>query len=71
VELASAVEYSANELDRSKRWVIKETLTSLLEARERRHQMVLVDLADVDEGRVISHEDRLDFTIIIGLRYSL
>ncbi|CAI1852692.1 putative plasmid-related protein [Serratia proteamaculans] len=62
VELAAAVEDLANELDRSKSWVIKEALTSMLEARERRHQRVLAGLADVDEGRIVSHADMLDFT---------
>lgn len=62
VELAAAVEDLAKELDRSKSWVIKEALTSMLEARERRHQMVLAGLADVDEGRIVSHADMLDFT---------
>lgn len=47
VELAAAVEDMANELDRSKR----------------RHQRVMAGLADVDEGRIVSHADMLDFTV--------
>lgn len=38
VELAAAVENLAIELDRSKSWIIKEALTSMLAERERRHQ---------------------------------
>ncbi|EHD23389.1 MULTISPECIES: CopG family ribbon-helix-helix protein [Brenneria] len=56
-ELAAALENLAIELDRSKSWVIKEALTAMIEARERRHQMVLKGLADVDAGRVVSHSD--------------
>ncbi|MDR0805363.1 MAG: ribbon-helix-helix domain-containing protein [Enterobacteriaceae bacterium] len=61
IELALAVENLAVELDRSKSWVIKEALLSMLAERERRHQSVLAGLADVDAGRVVSHADMLDF----------
>ncbi|WP_442980748.1 ribbon-helix-helix domain-containing protein, partial [Salmonella enterica] len=40
VELALAVENLAVELDRSKSWVIKEALLSMLAERERRHQSI-------------------------------
>lgn len=40
VELAAAVENLAIELDRSKSWIIKEALTSMLAERERRHQSI-------------------------------
>ncbi|EHJ5407591.1 ribbon-helix-helix protein, CopG family [Salmonella enterica subsp. enterica serovar Wedding] len=62
VELALAVESLAAELDRSKSWVIKEALLSMLAERERRHQSVQAGLADVDAGRVVSHSDMVDFT---------
>lgn len=62
VELALAVENLAIELDRSKSWIIKEALLSMLAERERRHQNVLTGLADVDAGRVVSHSDMVDFT---------
>ena len=61
VELARAVEALATELDRSKGWVIKEALVSLLADRERRHQNVQAGLADVDTGRVINQSDMIDF----------
>ncbi len=61
VELALAVENLAVELDRSKSWIIKEALLSMLAERERRHQSVLEGLADVDAGRVMSHSDMVDF----------
>lgn len=40
IELAAAVENLAIELDRSKSWIIKEALTSMLAERERRHQSI-------------------------------
>ncbi|EAO0850576.1 TPA: CopG family ribbon-helix-helix protein [Salmonella enterica subsp. enterica serovar Oranienburg] len=61
VELALAVENLAVELDRSKSWVIKEALLSMLAERELRHQSIQAGLADVDAGRVVSHSDMVDF----------
>lgn len=61
VELALAVENLAIELDRSKSWVIKEALISMLAERERRHQSIQDGLADVDAGRVVNHSDMVDF----------
>ncbi|EGA4496528.1 ribbon-helix-helix protein, CopG family [Salmonella enterica] len=61
VELALAVENLAVELDRSKSWVIKEALLSMLAERGRRHQSIQAGLADVDAGRVVSHSDMVDF----------
>lgn len=62
VELAIAVEELARELDRSKSWVIKEALTSLLDARERRNQAILAGLKDVDEGKYSPHSSVLELT---------
>lgn len=61
VELALAVENLAIELDRSKSWIIKEALLSMLAERERRHQNVQAGLADVDAGRVVAHAGMVDF----------
>ncbi len=61
VELALAVENLARELDRSKSWIIKEALLSMLAERERRHQGVQAGLADVDAGRVVSQTGMVDF----------
>ncbi|WNK48377.1 ribbon-helix-helix domain-containing protein [Pantoea agglomerans] len=60
-DLANAVENLAVELDRSKSWIIKEALTTMLAERERRHQNIQAGLADVDAGRVVSHSDLVEF----------
>ncbi|WHQ75045.1 ribbon-helix-helix domain-containing protein [Pantoea sp. Lij88] len=60
-ELADAVENLAVELDRSKSWIIKEALTTMLAERERRHHSIQAGLADVDAGRVVSHSDLVEF----------
>jgi len=61
VELALAVDNLAAELDRSKSWVIKETLMAMLAKRERRHQGILKGLDDVETGRVVSQSEIMDF----------
>ena len=60
-ELADAIENLAVELDRSKSWIIKEALTTMLAERERRHQNIQAGLADVDAERVVSHSDLVEF----------
>jgi predicted transcriptional regulator len=42
--------------------VAVEDLTNEFYSSKRQHQQVLAGLADVDEGRVVSHADMLDFT---------
>ena len=61
IELAQAVERMAEELDRSKSWIIKEALTSMLAERERRHQEIMKGLADVKTGRIVRHSEIMDF----------
>ncbi|EMM3525176.1 ribbon-helix-helix protein, CopG family [Citrobacter freundii] len=61
IELAAAVENLANELDRSKSWIIKEAVINMLAERERRHQSIQAGLADVDAGRGVNHSDMVDF----------
>lgn len=55
--LAEQVDKLAERLDRSKGWVVKQALSEYLALEEQRHQMTLEALADVDAGRVISHQD--------------
>jgi len=60
-ELAAAVEDLAVELNRSKSWIVKEALTSMLAERERRHQQIEAGLADVDAGRVVSQKEMKNY----------
>ncbi|MDY1000342.1 ribbon-helix-helix domain-containing protein [Pantoea agglomerans] len=59
-ELANAVADLAVELDRSKSWIIKEALTTILAERERRHQSIQAGLDDVDGGRFVSYSDMVE-----------
>ncbi|MSO97710.1 MAG: ribbon-helix-helix protein, CopG family [Rhodospirillaceae bacterium] len=55
--LAKKVDKLAKQLDRPRGWLVKQALTDLVELEERRYQMTLEGLADIDAGRLIDHED--------------
>ncbi len=56
-ELAEKLDYYASLFDRSKGWIIKQALSDWVDWEERKHQMTLEALADVDAGRVIPGEE--------------
>jgi predicted transcriptional regulator len=47
----------ADRIDRSKSWIIRQAVTEWLAEEQRRYELTLEGLKDIDEGRVISHED--------------
>jgi predicted transcriptional regulator len=55
VELAEQVDQIAERLDRPKGWIIKQALAAWVSLEEKRHQLTLEALADVDAGRVVDH----------------
>ena len=55
VELAERVDEIAERIDRPKGWIIKQALAAWVSLEERRHQLTLEGLADVDAGRVMDH----------------
>lgn len=55
VELANEVDRIATRLERPKGWIIKQALSSWVELEQKRHQMTLEGLADVDAGRTVEH----------------
>lgn len=58
-DMANQLDEAAARMDRSRGWIVKQAVASWLELEEKRYQMTLEGLADVDAGRVISHEDML------------
>ena len=54
--LAAKVDTLARQLDRSRGWVMKEALAAWVALEEKRHQLTLDALADVDAGRGVAHE---------------
>ena len=54
--LAEKVEAVATRLERSRGWVMKQSLAAWVDQEEERHKMTLEALEDVDAGRVIDHQ---------------
>lgn len=53
VELAERVDEIAERIDRPKGWITKQALAAWVLLEEKRHQLTLEGLADVDAGRVM------------------
>lgn len=54
--LAEKVDPLAARLERSQGWIVKQALTAWVAQEEERRHLTLEALADVDAGRVISHQ---------------
>ena len=59
-DLVSRMDEVAERLDRSKSWIVREAVSQWLVEEQRRYDLTLEALRDVDEGRMISHEDMLN-----------
>jgi len=57
VELAEKIDKYAERMERSRGWIVKQALADWVDWEERKHQMILEGLADVDAGRLIEHEE--------------
>ena len=53
--LAEQVDQIAERIDRPKGWIVKQALTAWVSLEEKRHQLTLEGLADVDAERVVDH----------------
>ena len=49
----------ADRIDRSKSWIVRQAVAEWLAEEQRRHELTLEALKDVDEGRTIPHEEVL------------
>jgi predicted transcriptional regulator len=58
-ELVSRIDEVADRIDRSKSWIVRQALMEWLAEEQRRYELTLEALKDVDEGRTIPHEDVL------------
>jgi len=54
--LAEKVDQMAARLERSRGWIMKQALTAWIDQEEERSRLTNEALADVDAGRVISHQ---------------
>jgi predicted transcriptional regulator len=53
VEMAEKLDELAVNYDSSRGWIVKQAIAAFIEQEEKRHQMILEGLADVDVGRVV------------------
>ena len=58
-DLVSQMDEVADRIDRSKSWIIRQAVSEWLAEEQRRHELTLEALKDVDEGRTMSHEEVL------------
>lgn len=58
-DLVSRMDEVADRIDRSKSWIVREAVSQWLAEEERRYELTLEALRDVDEGRTIPHEEVL------------
>ena len=58
-ELVVRMDQIAERLDRSKSWIVREAISEWLAEEQRRYELTLEGLADIEEGRTYSHEEVL------------
>jgi predicted transcriptional regulator len=58
-DLVAHMDEVADRIDRSKSWIVRQALAEWLAEEERRHELTLDALKDVDEGRTTPHEEVL------------
>ena len=56
-ELVIRLDEITRRIDRSKSWIVRQALTEWLAEEERRHELTLSALKDVDEGRTFTQEE--------------
>jgi Predicted transcriptional regulator len=56
-KLASRMDAVADRIERSKSWIVRQAVTEWLAEEQRRYELTLEALGDVDEGRMIGHDD--------------
>ncbi len=56
-DLAKKLDGLAERLDRPKGWIVKEAIASFISLEEKRFQLTLEALADVDSKRTVDHAE--------------
>lgn len=55
--LVARLDEIADRIDRSKSWIIRQALSEWLAEEQRRHELTLEALKDIDEGRTFTQEE--------------
>lgn len=56
-DLVLRMEEIATQMDRSESWIIRQAVSEWIAEEDRRHELTLEALKDVDEGRTFTHEE--------------
>lgn len=56
-DLAKKLDGLAERLDRPRGWIVKEAIVSFISLEEKRHQLTLEALGDVDAKRTVNHAE--------------
>lgn len=56
LSLADRVDFMAEKLERSRGWVIKQALANWIAQEEEKTTLTLEALADVEQGKLVSHQ---------------
>jgi predicted transcriptional regulator len=56
-DLVARLDEIADRIDRSKSWIIRRAIAEWLAEEQRRHELTLEALKDVDEGRTFTQEE--------------
>ena len=57
IDLAEHIDQIAERIDRPRGWIVKQALSAWVSLEEKRHQLTLEGLADIDSGRVVDHAE--------------
>ena len=55
-ELAEQMDQIAERIDRPEGWIVEQALVAWVSLEEKRHQLTLEAIADVDTGRIVDHD---------------
>ena len=56
-DVAARMDEIAERIERSKSWIVREAVVQWLDEEQRRYAMTMEAIKDVDEGRMIDHDD--------------
>lgn len=58
-DLVNALDELAARMDRSKSWIVRQAVSEWVAEEQRRYELTLEGLKDLDEGRTFTHEEVL------------
>ena len=56
-DVAARMDEIAERIERSKSWIVREAVVQWLDEEQRRYAITMDAIKDVDEGRMIDHDD--------------